>query len=64
MYFRYVDDILIVYKNNVTNVNELLDTFNNITPAMHFNMEEEVDNRINFLDIIIFKVDHTISFNP
>ena len=30
---------------------------------MHFTMEEEFDNRINFLYIIIFKVDHKISFN-
>jgi hypothetical protein len=30
---------------------------------MHFTMEEEVDNRINIIYIIIFKVDHKISFN-
>jgi hypothetical protein len=30
---------------------------------MHFTIEEEVDNRINFLDITITKVDHKISFN-
>ena len=30
---------------------------------MHFTMEEEVDNRINFLDSTISRVDNTISFN-
>ena len=63
MYFRYVDDILIVYKNNVTNNDEVLGTFNSLTPTMHFTMEEGFNRRINFLDITIFKVDHTISFN-
>jgi len=29
---------------------------------MHFTMEK-VDNKINFLDIAIFRVDHRISFN-
>ena len=30
---------------------------------MTFIMEDEVDNRINFLHITIFKIDHKISFN-
>jgi hypothetical protein len=52
-----------VYKNEVTNIQEVLDSFNNITPTMKFTMEEEVNNRINFLDITISKVDHKIKFN-
>jgi len=43
-YFRYMDDILIVYKNEVMNIQEVLDSFNNITPTMTFIMEE-VNNR-------------------
>jgi len=62
-YFQYVDDILIVYKNEVMNIHEVLDSFNKITPTMTFTMEEEVNNRINFLDITIPKVDHKILFN-
>jgi hypothetical protein len=50
-----------VYKNEVINIQEVLDSFNNTTPTMTFTMEEEVNNRINFLDIIISKDDHKIS---
>jgi hypothetical protein len=32
-YFRYVDD-------NATNLHEVLNAFNNLTPTMHFTMEE------------------------
>jgi hypothetical protein len=39
-YFRYVDDILIVYKNGMTNIHDMLDTVNKITPTMTFTMEE------------------------
>jgi len=62
-YFRYVDDILTVYKNEVMNIQEELDSFNNITPTMPFTMEEEVNNKINLLDITISKVDYKIPFN-
>jgi len=35
-YFRYVVDI--VYKENRTNINDILDRFNNITPRMQFTL--------------------------
>ena len=40
-YFMYVDDILIVYKKELTNIQEILDLFNNITPMVTFTMDEE-----------------------
>ena len=62
-YFRYVDDILIVYKDSLTNIHEILRLFNNISPTLTFTMEEEINNSINFLDITIYKTDQNISFN-
>jgi hypothetical protein len=62
-YFWYADNTLLVYINNVMNIHDLLDTLNKLIPTMHFTMEEEVDNRINFLDITISRVDNKISFN-
>ena len=59
-YFLYVDDILIVHKNNATNIHKVLTTFNNVTPTMQFTMEEEYKNKINFLDITISKDDKNI----
>jgi hypothetical protein len=60
--FQYIDDILLDYINNVTNIHNELDTLNKLIPTMHFTMEEDVDNRINFLDSTISGVDNTISF--
>jgi hypothetical protein len=42
-----VDDILIVYKNGITNIQVMLHTFNKITAAMAFSMEEKVNNTSN-----------------
>jgi hypothetical protein len=47
-YFRYVDDILIVYDNQVTGIAHTLSLFNNIHPNITFTMELEEDMKINF----------------
>ena len=58
-YFRYVDDILIVYDNNNNNNNSNTDThkvleqFNSITPILTFTIEPEQNNSIKFVDITI-----------
>jgi hypothetical protein len=31
-YFRYVDEVLIVYNHDKTNINEVLNSFNDVTP--------------------------------
>jgi len=62
-YFRYLDDILILYKNGVTNMCDMLDAFNKITPTMTFTMEEEVNTSIDLLDISISIDTPKISFN-
>jgi hypothetical protein len=56
-YFRYVDDILIVYKETKTNIHNVLDAFNNTVPNLNFALKEEVNNKINFLDVTITKND-------
>ena len=59
-YFRYVDDILILHKETTTNIHEILDKFNNISPTLTFTMETENDSIINFSDITIQKKDHKL----
>jgi hypothetical protein len=49
-YFRYVDDILIIYKESKTNIYNVLNAFNNILPNPSFTLEEE-EGKINFLDV-------------
>jgi hypothetical protein len=40
-YFTYVDDILLMYKEDNTNICRMLDDFNNLAPTFKFNLEEE-----------------------
>ena len=62
-YFRYVDDILIVYNESITNIHEVSNAFNNLTPNIKFTMEEETDNSINFLVVTIRKENNTLTFS-
>ena len=62
-YFRYVDDILILYKETTNNIQEILDMFNNTSPTLTFTIETENNNQTNFIDITIQKRDHEINFN-
>jgi len=52
-YFRYVDNILVMYKDD-KNIHRVLEDFNNLIPNMKFTLEKEY-NKINFLDITITK---------
>ena len=54
-YFRYVDDILVVYDKTVTDIDKVLECFNKIMPTMKFTIEKEREDMINFLDITIEK---------
>jgi hypothetical protein len=59
-YYRYVDDILIIYNAHTTNINDVLDKFNKIHPKIKFTIEKEENNRINFLDLTISKTRNRI----
>jgi hypothetical protein len=61
-HFRYVDDILIVYKQDLTNIQNVLTKFNSLTPNLNFTIEEEKNNSINFLEITITKNDNHLSY--
>ena len=45
-----------MYKEDHTDIQDILDKFNNLMPKLKFTLEEE-ENKINFLDITITK-DH------
>jgi transposase-like protein len=61
--FRYVDDILIVFNSNKTNIHEVFNSFNKLSPTLKFTMEAESNNQINFLDITIQKETDKFTFN-
>ena len=54
-YFRYVDDLLIIYNEWKTDIEELLCRFNDITPKLNFTIEKETGGNINFLDLTIHR---------
>jgi len=54
-YFRYVDDILIIYDSNLSDLHNILDGFNKIHPKMVFTAEQETDSQLNFFDITIHR---------
>jgi len=45
-YFRYVDDILVIYKDDKTNIHRVLEDFNNLVPSIKFTLEKEQNNRM------------------
>ena len=61
-YFRYVDDILVVYKDNLTNIKDILNLFNNVTPGRVFTLEQEQNGRLNFLYLPIPKGTSELTF--
>jgi len=50
-YFRYVDDILIVYNVSTTDIDKVLNSFKNVTPTMKFTIEKEMKSTINFFGV-------------
>ena len=62
-YFLHVDDILLVQQNSITNIHEVINTCNNLTPTTHFTMEEVFENERNFLDTTISKDGNNIQFS-
>jgi len=50
-YFRYVDDILLIYYPDHTNIQDITDDFNSLHPNLKFTNELETNNKLNYLDI-------------
>ena len=62
-YFRYVDDVLMVYDETVTDIHEVHAAFNELFPTIKFTIEKETENNINFLDISIHNRRDNLEFN-
>jgi hypothetical protein len=61
-YFRYVDDILIIYDSQSTNIANMLIEFNNIHKNIQYTREDETNNSINFLDITIHRTASKLTY--
>ena len=53
--FRYVDDILLIFDPNHSDIQIILTDFNAPHPNLQFTAEIEKDNTINYLDVSIQK---------
>ena len=62
-YFRYIDNILLIYDSSQTNIQAILEDFNSIHPNLTFTGETEHDNMLNFLDITIHKTPQNIKIS-
>ena len=54
-YFRYMDDILLIFNSNHTDIQTILNDFNAVHPKLKFTAEIETDNKINYLDLTIHR---------
>jgi hypothetical protein len=54
-YFRYVDDILLIFDPNHSDIQSVLTDFNALHPNLYLTAEIERDNTINYPDISIQK---------
>jgi hypothetical protein len=63
MYHRYVDDILIVYNNTSSNIDDLLTKFNSLHPDIQFKLESETESRLNFLDLTIHRMQDKLQYD-
>jgi hypothetical protein len=62
-WYRYVDDIIVLYNGNKRQCCQLLTHINKIHPKLNFTAEYEQDNRLHFLDVTITKKDNRHNFN-
>jgi predicted transcriptional regulator len=62
-YLRYVDDILVLYDSQHTDLNTITHEFNSLHNNIQFTHEDEQDKLINYLDITIQRHDSHISFS-
>jgi len=62
-YFRYVDDVLLIYNSQHTDIRSLLHDFNSIHPNLQFTQEVEQNNTIIYLDITIHETPMNIKIS-
>jgi hypothetical protein len=55
-YFRYVDDILLIFDPNHTDIQAILKDFNTLHPNLQFTAEVEREKTLNHLDISFTKL--------
>jgi hypothetical protein len=61
-YYIYVDDILIIYNEDYTSIEDTLAEFNSNHPNIQYTIEKQINNKLNYLDISIENTHNTFTF--
>ena len=59
-YFRYLDDIFLIFDKNLLPVDDLCIIFNELNPDLNFKLES-LGDEINFLDVKVKVEDRVIT---
>jgi hypothetical protein len=62
-YFRYVNDMHMIYDQNKTNIEHTLNEFNKLQPSIKFTIEKELHKYIKYLDFTIHRKDSNSKFS-
>ena len=60
---RYVDDIIIIYDDNLSNIDTIFEEINKIDKNIQYTIEKEHNNKINYLDLTIIKNNNKIEYD-
>jgi hypothetical protein len=52
-YYRYVDDMFIIYDEDLMKIDNMLKEFNSTHPNIQYTLEKQTGNILNYLDISI-----------
>jgi hypothetical protein len=58
-----MQNILIIYNEDHTNIDDTLTKFNNIHPNIKYTIEKQENNKLNYLDTTIVKTHGKFTFN-
>jgi hypothetical protein len=62
-YYRYVDDILILFDSSFTHIQSILHDFNNLHHNLNYTVKSETNNSPNYLDITIHRTNTNLNFH-
>ena len=63
MCIRDRDDTIMIYNSNCRQLEMLKKHMNTITNNLQFTLETEMNNKINFLDLILTTINNKINYN-
>jgi hypothetical protein len=61
-YYRYVDDILIVYTTHPANIDNTLTDFNLVQQQIQISIEKETHRKLNYQDLTITNQYNQLTF--